>query len=142
MQKYKKVKIQRDPTKIRLDYLNITGAIDLKDLETNHPFYWKELTEELNRVSGFSIETEKSTNLISIPRKLSISNLADETFRCKKCKEELLYTIGHIKIYYQDTDYQSLKGISTVICKCGEKNIFNFNDLKSCEKQIKLMEDI
>lgn len=125
MKTYKKIEIQRNPSTIRLDYLMMTGAKDLEDLKINYRFYWEQLNEELNRVSGFSKEKERK----EIPaHRINFANLVDEVYLCKACKKELIYIIHKKKLYYQDTPHEYDKGIAKVKCICREVNIIYFRE--------------
>lgn len=127
MKAHKKIEIQRNASTIRLDYLNMTGAKDLDDLKNNYSFYWEKLNEELNRVAGFTTEKKEKETPI---HKVNFANLVDEIYLCRACKKEIIYIIHKKKLYYQDTDHQSINGFTKVKCICGEKNIFDFGERK------------
>ena len=126
MKKIKNAPIERDQSIIALDYLSMTGAKDLKDLQENFSYFYDKYLEEKNRISDIK-ETTKIPEIVPV-HKVNFASIVDKIYFCEKCQKELIYIIYKKKLYYQDTPHQYNNGIAKVVCLCGEKNIFDFRE--------------
>lgn len=125
------MEIQRDINIIALDYLKITGAKDLKDLEVNYQEYYKYFQEETKRVSSskktVKLENINKANEIALEE---VTELIKDNFikevKCKKSNATLFKYSPNLRFYTVDEEIEFMRTseIIKVKCSCGEKYKF------------------
>lgn len=143
------MEIQRDINIIALDYLKITGAKDLKDLEVNYQEYYKYFQEETKRVSSskktVKLETINKANEIALEE---VTELIKDNFikevKCKKCNATLFKYSSNLRFYIVDEEISFMKDndVIKVKCSCGEKYKFkkindkDFQEIKVIQEKL------
>lgn len=143
------MEIQRDINIIALDYLKITGAKDLKDLEVNYQEYYKYFQEETKRVSSskktVKLETISKANEIALEE---VTELIKDNFikevKCKKCNATLFKYSPNLRFYTVDEEIEFMRTseVIKVKCSCGEKYKFkkindkDFDEMKIVQNKI------